>query len=255
MSTRTRAWTDEEVGFLVENERMSARLIGEKLSRGRQSVQKMRQKIREGGSPLDTWNPGEDEVIRTTGHMKGRDVVALLPGRTYYGVQDRRRHLATTEGLTFGGRKEPSDVGRRTLLAKTCPCCGLLLTPKWYGRNTDGYWKSRCIRCRPPQDRTEWVELRKKRSGKTWADEFYEKVQKITRDRATNSGNEWVAADHVVLDDPETTILSKALRLGRTYAAVSQQCHKNGYPSLVGHGDPIKGQWIIDNPNELVAAS
>ena len=62
-------------------------------------------------------------------------------------------------------------------------------------------------------------------------------------------GQPYTDEDHKVLSDQDLTLLQKALRLGRSYAAVRSMCMRSGYRSHVGLGDPERDQWKIDNPN------
>lgn len=75
-------------------------------------------------------------------------------------------------------------------------------------------------------------------------------AQAATVELATRSGLPYIDKDFKVLADPQLTQIDKALTLGRTYAAISNMCGKNGYSSL-GHslGSATSSAWSIDNPN------
>jgi hypothetical protein len=68
-------------------------------------------------------------------------------------------------------------------------------------------------------------------------------------DHAHRNGEPWIEADHAVLSNPDMLVIEKAIALGRTYKATMRMCSKCGYTSKVGKGDPVRGQWVIDNPN------
>lgn len=252
--SRQRAWTDDEIGFLLDRADQPARVIAEELGRGVSGVRVMRRKVLSGHVPMNAWTESEDEFILSNRDMTHEQVAKHL-GRAEHATHRRRSTLAKRLGVSFRGGKSPHHVGRRTLLAKTCPKCGLLLTAKWFSRRGDqsGALRGDCIRCEvqqggQPEIRKAAAERSKSATARR-SEQNFQKLQAITREKAHHHGQPWVEADHAILDDPESTILSKALRLGRTYSAVANQCHANGYRSLVGLGDPIKGQWVIDNPN------
>ena len=242
---RARWWTDEEIGFLLDNPDMSARELGEILGRGRQSVQKKRLALERGEVPqVEAWTQDEDDFILANPHLDERQVAAHL-GRTVHAVRGRRSIVGRREGVNFYGSKDPGHVGKRPLLAKTCPKCGLFLGARWFGRTTDDFWKHQCIRCRPPQDRTGYKPPTKS--------DFYDRVQQVTREKATNNGHPWTEKDHEVLSDPDLPIVTKAIRLGRTYAAVAKQCHDHNYRSLVGLGPAEHAAWVIHFTKETAA--
>lgn len=245
-------WTDDELGYLQDLAHLSARRAGEVLGRSAQSVQHKRRQLANGWSP-EKLAVSEDErdIVRSTPRMTAAQVAESL-GISRWRVESIRKDLRETEGIDFGdgSRKSPHEVGPRTLLAKTCLGCGLLLDRSWFSRNSK-QWKSRCNKCHskdhPPKESTY-----SKDRGKS-ARESRTKLQAFTRERATRHGFAWVEADHLVLRDPDLTHFEKALRLGRTYNATANAVSVNGYTSRVGKGDPMKGRWVIHNPNEVAA--
>lgn len=243
-----RWWSDEEVGFLLDHPDLSARELAELMGRGRQSVQKKRLSLQRGQVPsVEAWTEGEDDFILSSPEMSAKQVASHL-GRSLHAVQTRRSTLGRREGVQFFGSKHPGHVGKRTLLAKSCPKCDLFLPAKWFRRRVDGNWRSACLRCQPEQEHP-------KRERTAADDAFYQRMQQVTRERATNNGQEWTTKDHEVLSNPDLPILTKALRLGRTYAATAAQCSKNNYTSLVGLGPAELAQWVIrfDNTKESAA--
>lgn len=254
-----RRWSDEEIGFIEDHSTWSAREIGDTLGRGMQSVQKMREKLRTGWSPIkEMWTEAEIDFVRATTSLTAEQVAAHL-GRTTSAIINRRFLLGSTEGISFDGPKSPYFVGGRRLLAKTCPQCGLLLTTEWWifyrGTNSKGQggWASKCTRCnsinaRPWNRANMTPEKAKQRTLAARRSEA--KFQAFTKDRAHRNREPWTEDDHKVLSNSDLTAFEKAISLGRTYSAVRTMCYKGGYKSRVGLGDPSNGEWIIYNPNE-----
>lgn len=249
-------WSDAELGFLADRPDWSARRVADALGRTIEAVRLKRQKLRNGWSAkTDHWTPEEDDIVLATPHLTKEQVAARLIGRTPKAVEGRRAKLVRDRAAVFvGGRKSPFDVAGRPLIAKTCSTCGLLLTADWFWFNTKTrQWSTYCARCRARQgvggkqryhgDRVE----QNKRSARASKDV----KQALTLPSATRSGQPWLEADHVVLADPDLSIVEKALRLQRSYLAVAHAVSRHGYPSHKGLGDPDRDQWIIDNPNEL----
>lgn len=254
--SRVRAWTDDEIGWLLDHEHLTARQAGEELDRGMQSVQHMRTKLRRGGAPSDRWwTPTDVEVVRSTPHLTARQVANHL-GRSITLVEGKRHDLTKSEGLTFGKgeRKNPNEVGKRRLIAKTCLGCGLLLDASWYSKSNDGHgqmknWKPRCNRCHHGEAAPKPQRSTFAKDGGQSARTTYAKLQAVTLERASRHGETWLDQDHEILRDPDLTAFEKAIQLGRSYAATRRAVQENGYTSRVGRADPVKGQWVIDNPN------
>lgn len=251
-------WTDDELGYLLDLSHLSARQAGEELGRSAQSVQHKRRQLRDGWVPeKPPTTEDERDLVRSTPHMTASQVADSL-GVSKWRVQRIRAELHSAEGVTFGcsDRKSPHEVGKRTLLAKTCLGCGLLLDRSWYSHSSDGKgglksWRARCNRCAgtTAKEKSERPSTSQRDGGKS-ARESRARLQAFTLERASRHKMPWVEADHLVLRDPDLTHFEKALRLGRTYSATIAAVSANGYTSRVGKGDPMKGRWVIDNPNE-----
>lgn len=247
-----RLWTDDEIGFLIDNEGRDASEIADYLGRSRDSIYGMRVQLKKGHvSSKHPWTEDEDEFIVSNPGLKARQVASAIH-RSPGAVAKRRQYLTGKYGVSFDmGNKNPTQPGDRRLLAKTCGGCGLLLEASWFGLIHNGHgkgWRNLCTKCRPRRSNQEpWrgVDTKKNR----------ERLQAATLPTAVNHGNPWTESDHVILSDPDMSVLGKALRLGRTYYAVSSACADNGYRSVIGRGDPTKGQWIIafQKSCELVA--
>jgi hypothetical protein len=155
---------------------------------------------------------------------------------------------------------DPNAVGERTLLARTCPDCGLLLDASWFGRTQwttprRGYmrtpvWRAKCTKCR---QRQAGPRTNQSRSAED-RDAYREHMQALTRARATRDGFPYTESDYVILANPNLTNLAKAYTLRRTYVAIVTAVRRGGWVSRVeGRRDVAEGQWLIDFPE--VAAS
>lgn len=204
------------------------------------------------------WTDDEVEIVRRTAHWPAQEVAAEL-GRGYAAVRKFRTTLGREEGLQFpnssGFYLDPQSVGKRTLLAKTCTRCGLLLPADWFGRRSDRGWRPHCVRCSIPDkekqyDKSKQWQRSNSEKASAASKAHYKVMQKITRDRASRHGYPWNESDVPVLKDSSLSAFEKALKLKRSYSSVRNQCVKEGYSSKVGKGDPTLARWIIDNPNE-----
>lgn len=259
MSTSRRPWTDEEIGFLQDHESWSSTRIAEALGRSWHSVRGARAQLRAGrlGAGRAFWSEDEIDFVRRTPNMTRAQVAREL-GRSLDGVAEIRQRLGRDEGIDFGSgnTKNPHNVGPRRLLAKTCIGCGLLLDGSWFtGSNEKSRgrrWKTRCVRCLHAADKLANPDKpsKSKRDGGQSARATRERLQALTRERATRHREPWIEADHKVLRDSTLTTFEKAIRLGRTYLATHSAVSANGYTSRVGRGDPMRGVWVIDNPNQ-----
>jgi hypothetical protein len=65
-------------------------------------------------------------------------------------------------------------------------------------------------------------------------------------EKAENHRKEWTHVDIDVLADPQLNNFQKALKLKRTYSAVLNAVHKNGFTSeREPMPDPKNGQWHL----------
>lgn len=251
-----RPWTDDEIGFLQDHADWTAAQIAEELGRTRHSVRGARAQLRAGrlGAGRSFWSDEEIDFVRRTPNLTTERVAREL-GRTFDGVAGVRQRLGREEGVDFGSGngKNPHNVGPRRLLAKTCLGCGLLLDASWYSSSKQRglKWRSRCQRCMNQDDQVRRPDRPSKslRDGGASAKAARDRLQAMTLERATRHREPWVDSDHDVLRDSTLTTFEKAIQLGRTYLATHSAVSANGYTSRVGKGDPMKGVWVIDNPN------
>lgn len=190
------------------------------------------------------WTTEEDDYLRTHPHLTARDIGRHLD-RHYSAVDKRRRLLGVSPG-GIGERKnrKPNAIGTRTVVAKTCTACGLLLDAEWYLLRRDGRYASKCRVCKSAFD------AGRDSRDRGWKDRVEAvAAETISRDRA-----EWTEADYAVIVDPSLTLLQMAAKLGRSYSAVAnRRC-------LIGVGDPraLLGQpvenWVIRRPDTLTTA-
>lgn len=244
-------WTDEELGFLQDHEHWAARQVGEALGRRVDSIKHMRRKLRSGEARRkEPWTAEEDEFILATTGLNAREVSERLPGRSKSSVDERRQILGKVHGVSFGGRKKPTEIGTRPLVAKTCGDCGLLLDASWFQLNLSRrFWTRQCLRCRPKEDRAKAAARQRARQAAGLASDCNRKMQEFSLRYAVNKGQPYTEADHAVLADPDLTAIEKAIKLGRTYFSIKTMVSECGYTSAVGRGDPSDAQWLIDAPN------
>lgn len=252
---RGQTWTDEEIGFLQENQHLPRKRLAEEMGRTVGSIGGALHLLRHGrlGAEIRVpWTADEDAVLIESPHVTAEALAESLPGRNANAINQRRFKLGATTMTIIGQR--PFDVGPRPLIAKTCLRCDRILAGSWFtfDRKTNG-WGTDCRACRV--DRTaEWREENPDRKRRDQAG-YYAKAQAITAERATRKGEPYTEADCEVLADQSLTDLQKALRLKRSIAGVASAREARGFKSMPqGLGDPERDVWVIDNPNAQAAA-
>ena len=256
-----RIWTDEEIGTVADTmniPRVEALFMLPGRTLG--AVDEQRGKIRRGlSSTRRSWTTDDDEYLLSMPIVTER-VAAEWLGRSVSAVNSRRHRLRKSEGVAV--KRElfvTGPIGRRTLLARTCYGCGLLLDASWFTRyrtKVSCGWGSRCVRC--VAARVGNKAMRKRANGSRYRSsgskfQSRARMQDLTRPRATRHGQPYIGKDFDVLANADLTILQKALILGRTYAGTQTALSKNGWASKTGLGDPANGTWFIDNPSVVAA--
>lgn len=204
------------------------------------------------------WTDDEYAFLRATTELTASQVAKHL-GRTVGSVRGARGALRRDEGISFAKSNtvDPHHVGGRRLLAKTCLGCGLLLEASWFAPDRSKgarYWRPRCTRCKSQSENKD--TRRERDSRRVWvASNSTRRLESLAADRAARKGQPWLDRDHVVLRDSTLTVFEKAIQLQRTYQATKTAVSANGYTSRVGKGDPMRGAWHIDNPNETKAVA
>ena len=252
MSAATPLWTDDEMGHLESLGHMTAREAAAELGRSISAVKQKRRRLAMGWTPERTpWSADEDDFLRSVPHYTAAQAGAHL-GRTGPAVSIRRGKLGIRGKARGGGPRQgtPFEVGARTLLAKTCPGCGLLLAASWFGRQRSKdraiRWRPRCLRCQPAKNAEQVRAYNAKRRAEGAARGTLEKrLQALSLDRANKRGEPYTEKDHEVLARPDLTTFEKATTLGRTYFATKNLVSESGYTSRVGRGEAVTGQWII----------
>ena len=251
-------WTDDDLGLLLD-ESIPIEERATRLGRTVTACQQKRWSVNAGRSGLAQfpWTSEELDVLRATLHMRAKDVMPLLPGRTsIQGVVKERRLLAEREDLiALTDANDPNRIGLRRLVAKTCLHCGVLMDASWFRRNQKaGCWTSKCTACRRGKRSDSEVAANRARvkRNKQLIQRSMARFQELTTP-AENSGKDWTTTDHDVLGDPDLTLLEKALQLKRSYKATAVAASRSGYTSRVGLGDKNNGVWNIEFPERKTA--
>lgn len=196
------------------------------------------------------WNDDDvDFVVEQINRMKTSDIAARLDknaDEVQAEINRLRSHGFVPKRTTK--RLDPWCVSGRPLIAKTCPDCGHFLSAEWFPtkpdrRGNQTYWHN-CKKCRVDNKRSASDEAREKyrASGRS----YQARVQAITLERAENRGKEWTTKDLEVLEDPNKTVLAKALELKRTYAGTMSALVKNGLTSKpLAIGTPEDSAWQL----------
>lgn len=180
------------------------------------------------------WTESEDAVLRENPDLTAKEI-ALRLGRNHHVVQKRRIKLGLRPS-NDGERKNrrAHAIGRRTVVAKTCTACGLLLDAYWYGVRVDGRSESRCRACRSRLNQSQ------ERRG-SW----FQAAQSVTKSAAIREGDEWTESDYAILTQPDLSLVEMALALGRSYASVANARHYGGASDrLPALGEPEE-TWVI----------
>lgn len=242
-----RSWTDEEIGILQSTFHLPAEQVGEQLGRSVKAIGMARHKARRDLLAVTraSWTEAEDEIL--TAHGQGISPSALrplLPGRTTFAITTRRKQLGIAGPK--GQRYSPLEPGKRTLLAKTCPSCGELFAGRAFPSNGRGCKAVKCRWCSADN-------LKERRDGDAEVSRkvraLKQRIQSITLEQATRTGEPYTESDHKVLANPYLTHFQKALALNRTYYAINGACKKAGYQSREAMGPREVDRWSIDNPN------
>lgn len=252
-TTLRRHLSDEELGHIADTMDKSPVEVAEALGRSLHTVRGVRRRLRNGWAPQrQQWSAEEDQILDANyARCTSKQLAAMLPGRTEKAVQ----HRLNNRGILVGSGRHlsPQKVGKRPLLAKTCPRCGVLLSKDAYRIDSKGVWESWCKGCRRKYgtERQERPDIRARLRQTTSA--YYQFAQGVTLERATKQGQEWTESETSVLTDPELTTFSKALMLGRTFYGTSQRLAAIGFVSPRWVDDVSEHRWVIDNPNDVEA--
>jgi hypothetical protein len=237
-------YTEDELGYILDNMHLPARLVAEHLGRSHAGVENMRKRLKAGWTRRqEHWSEEEDQVIIAGSRrlITAKQLAEKLPGRSADAVQNRRQAIDARVG---GTNLSPVGIGKRTLIAKTCKGCGILLPASWFNEHTDGGTKGSCKKCQSTRD-TE----RDRKGGWERASIYNANAQKITLPTATRNGYPYTEADEGVLADTSLSNVAKALKIRRSYLAIKTAVINRGYKSRHPLGNPEDDRWLIDNPN------
>lgn len=242
-------WTDAEIGYLVDTMDRPVIEQARHLGRSISAIKGARHRIVAGkpiGPVYRLWTEEEDALLRAAGTSRTGPDLAEELGRTPGAVERRRYDLGIRVDVNNPYRLSPFTATGRKLLAKTCTCCGLLLSAKWFQFcKQDKSWESHCRKCKG----SNYSESTRRNNLKA-KEAYRRRAQALTLPLAERNHQEYTEADHAVLADPTKTALAKALLLKRTYNAVHTAVSLNGYGSQKPLGDPYQERWLIDNPND-----
>lgn len=241
-----RQWTDEEYGYVQDTMKEPAAEVAAALGRSAGSIYQARSKLRAGFVPtVIPWSEDEDQYLRDTRWLTAQKVAEHL-NRTYTSVAKRRSVLFGKEGIEAAPpNKNPTANGKRRLIAKTCPKCGLLLDAYWFYKvkagGRTGRWHTYCRKCGAsgPRDEQSKVRERKRNNARL------EVLQRLSLRHAERKGEEWTEADQRVLADPDLTMFEKSALTKRTFFATAAALARYGHNSKPELGDPKDSQWVI----------
>ena len=232
-------YSDEDRGYILDTLDLPAAQVAAHLGRSVNSVYGMRFLVRKGHVPNPNlpWTSAEDNIVRLGAKRTAAEIAKDLPGRTAGAVKRRRTVLGTQAELKH---KDPNKPGNRTLIARTCKQCGLLLPAAWFRlRNA---WVGKCKKCE-----SDNAAARPQRSDSAWANMAI--FQEISLKTADRNKFDYTSEDEVVLLDENMTVLEKAVALRRTYFAVRAALFVRGIKDFKRLGKKELDQWFIDNPN------
>lgn len=130
----------------------------------------------------------------------------------------------------------------RTVLAKTCVRCGLLMDGKSFyegKRNGLTYLVPYCRWCHDKHGkRLDQVDSR------------HVKNQEISCLTADRKGYPYLQSDHDIASDMSMTVMQKAIAARRTYEGMRTFLFKYGYSHQI-LGDKTESQWRIEFKEEL----
>jgi len=251
---RNSEWSDDELGMVQETLSRPAQEVADMLGCSRSSVYGLRSRIRKGWTrkKRELWTSDEDDFIRANVTNRTVRSIAMDLGRTERATYRRMGAIGIRVGRGHGDL-DPFFIVDRRVVAKTCLTCGLLLPGEWFRKtkkNGTHGWHSSCRKClsRKTIERQKGLDrgydpARRRRQ--------LQRMKDLTEPLATRGRMEYTTTDHEVMRDPDLTVLQKALRLKRTYSAISTQAHRNGYrsKSAVLLSCAEAASWSIDNPN------
>lgn len=252
---RQKTWTDDDLAVAADKS-ISITDAAKILGRSKDSVKVCRSKIFR-GVPVggkNSWTDEERQILLETIDLPMK-VVAERLGRSVKSVQGQRTRLREQLGLTkprLHDELNPWIVGKRTLVAKTCLGCGLIMDASWYQRRDgNNRWSSTCAACERERVYGKPRKIDRERARERER-QLRERYREMTMP-AARSGMEWTSKDHEIASDPSKGLVAKAIELERTYEAVARMTTLCGYKSANEHfkGDRVNGEWQISFENDM----
>lgn len=242
-------WSDVELGYIQDHWGDALADVATSLGRSYQAVVKARARIKQGITPARTsWSASElEDLHRYAPYLTDKQLMDRIPGRTLSSIRNAVKAAGIRRAVDYHARSPHIPGKRRTLLARTCPKCGLLLPGRFFFSGGKAKRNTVCKDCRNERQTPRDEAWHEKKLAQSRA--FAEKMQSLTTPHADRHGYEYTADDDDVLSDATLPAIVKALTLGRSYRAVVNAMHKRGYHSPQYLGAGARQQWIIDNPN------
>jgi len=251
-----RPWTDEEFGFIQSPPNgWTHEDIADFLGRTVACVKKYRLKLKRGWQrEREAYTAEECAYIADTMDRWAADVAADL-GRTKSSVTQQRMRLQRVgiagASTAPANRPRAHEVGSRTLLAKTCPKCGLLWGGGEFKPMPRGYHPL-CARCLGSVRRSR--EVGKPRQH------YIAAMEAATRSLATKSvpyrsrnGEPWTERDVALLADQTLSMPEVAARLGRTWQATQSALNRYGVERPRERATQLPtGEWRIEFADTFV---
>jgi len=234
-------YSEDERGYVLDTLDLPLAQVAAHLGRTENAVSAMRSQVRSGHTPgRAPWSAAEDDTIRLGTKKTASALAKELPGRTEAAIKQRRKVIKVQAETRH---KNPHRPGNRSLLAKTCRKCGLLLPAGWFRRGAKAF----AIDCKKCESDTAFNRQRNSAGlDDSLSGKRRQAISLLTADR---NKFEYTAEDEIVLADKELTVLEKAIVMRRSFFAVRAALFARGIKSSKVLGDKEIDQWLIDNPN------
>ena len=236
-------WTDGELGFIHDTMDWPVDEVVAHLGRSYLAVTSKRN--RRNLKPVtrkDLWSDAENDVLLTSSHLSAPQIAKLLPRRSVMAIRSQRDNLSLFA-------EKPWQVGRRRLVAKTCPACGKLLSARWF-ESKNNQWRTICVRCFNvrAKDCNAISKIKRSRNNAS----SYKRLQDASLKVADpdKRGSEWMDSEYEIIARSDLTVFQKALAVKRSYYATGQKVSTMGFKSLSGLGEQTD-VWVIQLPGDV----
>lgn len=187
----------------------------------------------------------------TRNHRWTKEEVAIVM-RDDITITDKMKLLCVSEKsiagvywrVSKGVKSDRAMIGGRTLLAKTCSTCGLLLDASSFYKESS---TNKGLHYTRTRSSCKWCVSR-------WNDhkdgEYSRGQQDLSLPTSGRSNFQYMQSDHDICSDASTTLLQKARAMERTYYATLTFVKRNKYTSKTRLGDKTESQWRIEFKEE-----